>query len=257
MTVYLDLVMLLNFLVDFLLLLGTNKLSGFPPDPMRAAVGGVIGAVYSGVCLLPSFRFLSSLLWRTVFLGLMAAVAFGWNRSAIKRAGVFLLLTMALGGLALSFGRGDWISLLLAAAGIWLLCYAAFGQGIGGREYIPLELAYGGNTLHLTALRDSGNNLRDPITGEQVLVLSAQAAGYLTGLTPEQLRSPLETLACRPLPGLRLIPYHAVGTEGGFLLGLRFEDVRIGKKRCSAVAAFAPDGLGREAGFQALTGGML
>ena len=89
MTVYLDLVMLLNFLVDFLLLLGTNKLSGFPPDPMRAAVGGVIGAVYSGVCLLPSFRFLSSLLWRTVFLGLMAAVAFGWNRSAIKRAGVF------------------------------------------------------------------------------------------------------------------------------------------------------------------------
>lgn len=257
MTVYLDLVMLLNFLVDFLLLLGTNKLSGFPPEPGRAAAGGVIGAVYSGICMLPSFRFLGTVFWRTVFLGIMSAVAFGLDRTAVKRAGVFLLLTMALGGLALSFGRGDWISLLLAAAGLWLLCHGAFGQTLGGREYVPLELAYGGNTLHLTALRDSGNTLRDPVTGEQVLVLSAQAAGRLTGLTPEQLRSPLETLACRPLPGLRLIPYRAVGTEGGFLLGLRFENVRIGKKRCSAVAAFAPDGFGREDGFQALTGGML
>ena len=30
MEVYLDLVIILNFLVDFLLLLGTNRLSGFP-----------------------------------------------------------------------------------------------------------------------------------------------------------------------------------------------------------------------------------
>jgi stage II sporulation protein GA (sporulation sigma-E factor processing peptidase) len=249
--------MLLNFLVDFFLLLGTNKLAGFPADPKRAAAGALLGGVYSGACLLPRLRFLGAMHWRLVSLAAMSAVAFGLNRSGAKRGGIFLLLAMALGGIALSFGRGNWLSLLLASFGIWLLCYCVFDRTLDGREFIPLELAYGGNTLRLTALRDSGNSLRDPITGEQVLVLSARAAEDLTGLTPEQLRAPLETLEKRPLPGLRLIPYRAVGTDGGFLLGLRFENVRIGKKQCSAVAAFAPEGLGREEGFQALAGGML
>lgn len=257
MVVYLDLVMGLNFLVDFFLLLGTNRLSGFPSGGKRTAAAAALGGVYGGLCLLPELRFLGNLLWRTVFLLLMAVIAFGWDRSAVKRTGVFLLLTMALGGLALSLGRGNWLSLLLAAAAVWLLCRGAFGDGIGVREYVPLELSWGGNRLGLTALRDTGNTLRDPVTGEQVLVLSAQAACSLTGLTEEQLRRPLETLASRPVPGLRLIPYRAVGTAGGFLLGLRFEDARIGKKRCSVVAAFAPDGLGRGEGFQALAGGAL
>ncbi len=257
MTVYLNLVVLLNFLVNFLLLMGTNKLSGFPPEPKRAAAAAALGAVYGGVCMLSGWRFLGTFFWRMAVLGAMAAISFGPNRAAVKRTGVFFLLSMALGGLAVSFDRENWTSLLLAAVGIWLLCHAAFGEAIGGREYVPLELAYGGNTLQLTALRDSGNSLRDPITGEQVLVLSAQAAACLTGLTPEQLRSPLETLESRPLPGLRLIPYRAVGTESGFLLGLRFENVKIGKKKCSAVAAFAPNGLGGGEGFQALTGGVL
>ena len=59
MTVYLDLVMVLNFLVDFLLLLGTNRLSGFPPGIWRCGAGALVGAVYSGACLLPGFRLIS------------------------------------------------------------------------------------------------------------------------------------------------------------------------------------------------------
>ena len=43
MAVYLDLVMLLNFLVDYLLLLGTNRLSGSPMTPGRCALAAVLG----------------------------------------------------------------------------------------------------------------------------------------------------------------------------------------------------------------------
>lgn len=257
MEVYVDLVMVLNFLVDFLLLLGTNRLSGFPSGTKRCAAAALLGSVYSGACLMPGFRFLGNLLWRIVSLGTMAVIAFGWDRSALKRTGVFLILSMAMGGLALSFGRGMWPSVLLAAASLWLLCRASFADGVGGKEYLPMELSWGENRLSLTALRDSGNTLRDPVSGEQVVVLSAEAAQRLTGLSPEQLRQPLETLAQRPVPGLRLIPYRAVGTAGGFLLGLRFENAKIGQRRQSVVAAFAPDGLGRGDHFQALAGGAL
>ena len=45
MAVYLDLVMLLNFLVDYLLLLGTNRLSGSPMTPGRCALAAVLGSV--------------------------------------------------------------------------------------------------------------------------------------------------------------------------------------------------------------------
>jgi len=256
-TVYMDAVMLLNFLVDFLLLLGTNRLAGFPSGGGRAALAAALGAIYSGACLLPGFRFLGNLLWRTVSLALMASVAFGWNRSAVKRCGVFILLTMALGGIATSLGRGDFVTLVLAAGVVWLLCRASFGDGVGEKEYLPLEITYGERKERLLALRDSGNTLHDPITGEQVLVISQEAASRLTGLTRQQLQHPLETMTQRVVPGLRLIPYQTVGQGCGMLLAMRFENVKLGSRQQRAVVAFAPEGLGDGAMVQALTGGVL
>lgn len=252
MEIYLDLVVILNFLVDFLLLLGTNRLSGFPLSARRCAASAALGGIYSGACMLPGFCFLGSALWRVVSLGLMAVIAFGCSRSAVKRGGVFLLLSMALGGIAMGFGKGNFFALVLAAAGVWLLCRIAFGDTVGGREYVPLTLTYGKETASLIALRDSGNTLRDPITGEGVLIIAGNVAQRLTGLSPQQIRAPLETITQRPIPGLRLIPYRAVGNSGGMLLGLRFENVKLGSRTQSAIVAFAAEGLGGGEAYQAL-----
>ena len=89
-----------------------------------------------------------------------------------------------------------------------------------------------------------------------MLVISPEIAGRLTGLTLKQLQHPLETIALRPIPGLRLIPYRSVGNAGGFLLAKRFEDVTVGEKKQSALVAFASEGLGKGEIYQALTGGM-
>ena len=134
---------------------------------------------------------------------------------------------------------------------------AAFGDGAVGREYVPVTLSYQGRTASFTALRDTGNTLHDPITGEPVLVVSGQIGEALTGLTQRELASPLETLAARPLPGLRLIPYHAVGNPGGLLLAMRFPGAMVGKKQQNVLVAFAAEGLGHTGMYQALTGGAL
>ena len=131
MRIYLDLVVILNFFVDFLLLLGTNRLSGFPASPLRAAAAAALGALYSGVCMMPRLRFLGGLLWRIVSLAGMAAIAFGWDKSAWKRSGVLVLLSMALGGASLSIGRGNFLTLLLTAGGVWARCIVAFGGRVG------------------------------------------------------------------------------------------------------------------------------
>lgn len=215
----------------------------------------MLGAVYSGACLLPGFRFLGNILWRCVSLGLMAVLAFGWHSGALKRCGVFLLLSMAMGGLALSVGRGDGFSLTFCAAACLMLSILSFGGRIGGREYVPLKIADGPHSASLIGLRDTGNTLRDPITGEQVLIISAEAAQRLTGLTEHQLQHPMETLAVHPVPGLRLIPYRSVGNASGFLLAKRFSDVTIADRKQSALVAFAAEGLGKEDCCQALLGG--
>jgi len=255
MVIYLDLVMLLNFLVDFFLLLGTNRLSGFPVQLCRCAVAALLGALYSGACLLPGMGFLGNVLWRSVSLGLMGLTAFGWNPAALKRTGVFLLLTMAMGGVALCLGRGDFLSLVLCALLCLLLSVVSFGGQVGGREYVPMQISLEGKTVNLIALKDTGNTLRDPVTGEPVLVISGDIASRLTGLTEEQLRQPLETLAARPMPGLRLVPYHSIGNGGSFLLAKRFSEVTIAGIRQSALVAFAAEGLGKGECYQALTGG--
>lgn len=255
MRVYVDGVMAVNFLVDFLLLLATNRLAGFPDGKKRLAAAAALGGVYGGVCLLPEFRFLGNLLWRIVSLIIMGVIAFGWNKSALRRCGIFLMLSLALGGLAVCVGRADIWALALAAVGLWCLSRLSFGEPVGSHKYIPLEITYGDRSVKLLALQDTGNTLRDPVTGEQVLVISRSAAARLTGLTQKQIQNPLETLTEGAVPGLRLIPFRTVGQGSGMMLAMTFEQVMIDGKVHKALVAFAPENFESAAGYQALTGG--
>ena len=111
--------------------------------------------------------------------------------------------------------------------------------------------------MRLTALQDTGNSLIDPLTGRSVLVVGADVAKKLLGLTREQLSMPAEAIVSAGVPGLRLIPYRTVGQAGGMLLGLRLQDVKIGHWKGSSLVAFAPEGLSEEGAYQALTGGVV
>lgn len=257
MQVYADLVMVLNFLVDFLLLLGTNRLSGYPPGAKRVALAAALGGVYAFACLMPGFSFLGNWFWRLVVLGLMAWIAFGWSVSALRRGMVFVLLSFALSGAALAVGRSGMGTLLLAASGLAALCAWGLQGKIRSREYVPIELCYGERRWKLTALRDTGNTLRDPLTGEQVLVAGADMGRKLLGLTQQQLSAPVQTLAEGTIPGLRLIPYRAVGQPGAMLLAVRCPQVRIGNWMGNALVAFAPECFGKADGYQILVGGMV
>lgn len=255
MEVYLDLVMLLNFLVDFFLLLGTNRLSGHPPGAKRAALAAMLGAVYGGACLLPGWRFLQNTLWRLVCLGLMSTLAFGWSRGAVRRGILFVFLSMALGGIALGLGQGGFWSVVMGAIGVCLLCLMGFSGRPGQQRYVPVSITHRGKTVSLMALVDTGNSLRDPISGSMVLIADADSALRLLGLSRQELAHPMETMTARRELHLRLIPYHAVGQPGSMLLAMRADCLEIGGKKEEMLVAFAPQRIGKT--YQALTGGAL
>ena len=247
------LVVFFSFLVQFLLLLGTNRLLGFPGSPWRCAAGALLGGVWSGASLIPRLFFLGSWYWHPVSLGLMCMLSFGLDTDSWKRWALFFLLSLGTEAVTVCMGRGDWLSLALGLLLAWGL--SCFSLGEGRQIKIPVTLTHGGRSMNLTALRDTGNTLRDPVSGDPVLVISPEAAMQLTGLTKQQLCKPLETLTQRPIPGLRLIPYRAVGQGNGMLLGARLQDVRSRGRVLRTVVAFAPEGLDAEDGYQALTGG--
>ena len=257
MKIFVDVVAILNFLVDFLLILGTNRLTGFQPDYGRAAASAALGGVYGASCLLPGFWFLAGIHWRAVCLFLMAVIAFGWNRSALQRGSIFVLLSMALGGIALGMGQGSAMMLILSAGVTWLLCRISFRGSVGGGEYVTVKLFWEEKQMSIIALKDTGNTLRDPLTGEQVLVAGADIGEKLLGLTPHQLCHPIETLTTAKISGLRLIPYHAVGQPGAMLLAIRFPKAQIGKKNMQPLVAFAPETIAQGGMYQMLTGGVI
>ena len=245
MVVYLDAFMGLNFLVDLCLLLGVNRLAGYPPGVGRAAAAAALGGGYAGMSLVPGFGFLGNGAWRTVSLGLMGWTAFGAGRSGFRRSMLFALLSMALGGMALCLQTGG-AGLILSAGGLALLC--RMGLRGCGQQLLPLSVTYAGQTLHLQALYDSGNTLRDPITGELVTVLSPEIGRQL-GIPAEVLADPASALQ----PGLRLIPARTVG-GGGLLAAVRCETVTIGGRPGGSMVAFAREPFGNGE-YQALTGG--
>ncbi len=255
MTVYLDLTLLLNFLVDGLLLLAANRLTGYPPGWRRTILAAAVGGVYGAACMVPGFSFLGNLFWRLVSLAGMSVLAFGCNAGALRRGLIFVLLTMALGGVALGLGKGSFFALIMAAAGVAVLCRLGLSAPLGAQKYCTVELQWQGKTLDLLALRDTGNTLRDPVSGQTVLVLGEQV-GKKMGLTPRELQDPVGTLTSGTLQGVRLIPYRAVGQPGGLLLGLRMEQVKVDGKIVSPLVAFAPGPIGTEDGYQALAGGI-
>lgn len=245
---------LFNFLVDFLLLLGVNRLAGTAPAPGRCALAAALGGLYAGGCLLPGFSFLGNLLWRCVSLGLMSGIAFGWRWSALGKCCLFVVLSMALGGIAMGLGKSSFGGLLLCAGGLLLLCVVGFRTD-GQTKLLPVEVRLGGTAIRITALRDTGNTLKDPITGEAVLILGAKQAKELTGLSATQLRDPVETMLKKAVPGLRLIPYRTVNQPGGMLLAIRCDQVKIGGDQGGKLVALAPEDFPVQGGYQALTGG--
>ncbi len=249
MPVYLDVLMLLNFLVDLLLLIGTNRISGHPPDIKRAVLAAVMGGLYGGICVLPGLRFFSDTVWRIGMLALIAVVAFGCRRDALRRGILFVLLSMALGGVAVGLSGGGFWTLVLSALVVCAMCLLGF-RGRVGAQYVPVEL----EGMRISALCDTGNTLTDPITGQQVLVVSVRVGQRLLGLTAQELTDPVK--AMQNVAGARLIPYHAVG-KNAMLLMKRYENVTIGNRKGSCLVAFAPNEIGHGKPYEALTGGAL
>lgn len=242
---YIKLALLLNFLVNFMLLMAANRMTAAGQSLLRLLPGCLVGSVYGALCLIPSLGFLEHRLWYLISLCLISLTAFGMQSLSLRTGGLFCLLRLALDTLA-----GGSLELWDI---VWVGALWAVGHWIFRKNTVPVELCYGDRRVRLLALRDTGNSLRDPVTGKAVLVVGADVAGQLTGLTRQQLLTPVETMGA--LPGLRLIPYSTVDRSAGLMLAVSVKNAKIGAKKGGWLVAMAPQEL--EGNYQGLIGGAI
>lgn len=271
--VYVDLLFLLNFVANYLLLLGSGRMAGAVLHRLRIAAGAALGAAYAVAVFLPDWGWLTAWPCKLGSGVLMVLTAFGAGKRLLRASVLFFTASAALaggvlgvellGGTSLTVANGVFYShvdlrLLLL---LFVLCYFILSLffrrtvGHGRRELTDLRIKLFNKEICLTALIDSGHTLTDPVTNRPVIVADGSC---LAGCLPPGVRAeaPIESVKrCQELglKGARLIPYRAVGVECGLLLALRADEVSVGgDPRGSLLVALSPTPVGDGGGYQAL-----
>lgn len=229
MVIYADVLLALNWWIDYLLLLGVRRATGGIGKPWRLALGALAGALSCILLFLPPLSVWLTLLARLLAAAGMVYVAFGLSswRVWCRRVLLLFVFSAGLAGLcgALYFfvAPQDFyvfngvvyyaVSPLLLVA-LTVLCYGIlwfveqWSRRRAPREHLlRVRLEYEGRRVDFPCLYDSGNHLVEPFSGRPVLVVDRSVAMQLQHLPPL-----VEALTAGD--GWRLIPYDTVGGNG-------------------------------------------
>lgn len=239
MVIYGEYLFLENFIVGMLLIILTGKLTGYMPRAFRMAIGAAICGISGFIIFLPLSGALSAA-GRILTGFACVAAAFGF-KDIIKTTGIFLILTFMSGGMVIALllwqqepvVSHQGIIYMDAVTYFKLLCMGilAFGftywfvklirrRNMDAKMKGKVCLTIEGKNYYFKAFVDSGNCLREPLTGKPVILIDKTGAAKFPFAASEM---PMR---------YRVIPYKAVGVERGSLDSIRadrivFENHRI------------------------------
>lgn len=231
MTVYGEYLFLENFVTGLVILLLTQRLCG----RKKSKSGLILGALMCGSY---SFTLFVPMIWPVALAGklafslvvILAAFGYGGRQCYLKTVGIFYIVSFMMGGITVGIMYMLRVPGLAANGSVYLhqITYLQVASGVlvtwilGGwmakffREklqkekiFTDIKVEIAENAWEMRAFVDTGNFLRDPISGKPAAVLSASWGRKIE----EEMKGCLNTRSC-------VIPYHTVG-ERGLLRGFR------------------------------------
>lgn len=256
--VYIDVLFLTNFVVNHIILLAAGRLSGRSGAFWRLAASSFLGAAYAASALVVSLSAPYSLPARLAFGLFMVALAYPDARGAalVSVTVSFFLSSAIAAGTALAlqsysvrflpvgavFSANPVVHWWVIAMSLAILSVFPVLARLGGFRagkplpLMGLELEVAGKTLGLTALIDTGNNLRDPVSGLPVIVIDWDALrrvmpGEVFAFFLSTWDSVPSTLSHTPIGRrLRLVPYESLSGKKGVLPGFRPDHLALVEK---------------------------
>lgn len=251
LTVYADLTLIINVVMDAIILWTTAKLTGLKVKFARILAASLLGGIYAVGFLLYPLSLWYSLPLKILFSFLLIVLAFYPQKwSDLKRAFLyfyiinFMVAGAIIGVSALTTGGQKENDLTVS----WLLAGIAIALWLGwwGQKYlftriIPVllnllvEISFDGQKCSGNGFLDTGNMLRDPLTNRPVLIAEyAWLKKYLpldlitvfdNALSETEL---LSSAANSSWSGkLRIIPFSSIGRQNGLLLGFRADEIKL------------------------------
>ncbi len=281
--VYIDSLFLINLIVNSLLLMAVSRICAIGAKKIRIISGALLGAVYAVITVFPGFIFLQNFLIRLSVGLLMLLCAFGGQRGFLRITLVFLAVTAAFGGVVMAVallggeiwtGAGVYLPISFRALalsfglsyGLLVLVFRFIVPRRGKGGYAHVSIRRGGREVSFLALRDTGNSVRDPLTGIPVPVVDLDCVrGLFSGQSAELLANSEGGKAAELLeriweldPGLRLrlIPYSTVGIKSDMLLAFKPDEIKVDQKPMKGMwVAISPTKISENGVFSALING--
>ena len=225
--IYLDLVFLENFLMDFILLLMVGKLLHKPISPPRLLAAALVGGISAAVlCVLHPQIFLLQV------CNLIAGVCMLLLSYPLKRLEHLTALLFLYGSAFALEGMLRFLGRFMGSRGQHRL-YFLLGTGLFGWLFfrslwkqlqmqkhkeellLPVTILWNGKQIDCIGLLDTGNALREPTTGKPVMIVEQ------TLFAENEISLPNDRCF--------LIPFQSIGRSNGMLRGVLAEECWIGQ----------------------------
>lgn len=259
MSVYIDVLLGINIMMNSIILILTALAAGISYKLWRVLAAAVFGGVFVISGIWPELSFLHSAPVKLIVSGVIVAVAFGSRsvRSNMLLLGIFYVVSFILGGAVVgwtyfwqnssylqfvqsklknidieSLIQGTAIGVVLVILVMRRMLARMFRRG----NFYRMVITYGGRKTEVNSMLDTGNCLYTPVGRKPVVlveypeleaVLSAAANHYLRRTMPNLWLTNLD--GCQDdewLSRIQIIPYQGVGNHS-MLLGFRPDRLSI------------------------------
>ncbi|MDQ0231261.1 sigma-E processing peptidase SpoIIGA [Metabacillus malikii] len=265
MSLYLDIIWLLNFSFDLLLLLLTSVVLKRKVGKLRISLAALTGSSIVLMLFTPLAFIANEPIGKMFISFLMVWIAFGFKRFSYFAQGLltFYFVTFMVGGGMIGahyllqsdmgflngvimtntsgFGHPvSWLFVIFGFPALWLFSknrlVSLETKKIKYEQLVNVMITVDDNCFTIKGLIDSGNQLYDPITRSPVMILDTLK---VKEHIPEQLLNQAiqeDVMKSLSEPSqtshqwehrVRIIPYRVVGREHQFLLGFKPDEVLI------------------------------
>lgn len=174
MKVYLDIVFLLNFIFDFVSILGTSIILKRNTNIIRIILGSILGEL-TCISLFIRFNTIILIIFKIVISILIIFIVFNFNniRYFTTNLYYFYLIELILGGFLYVINNHNiFIKILLGLIFIYFFINNIKKLKLNHNKYLSIKLDINNNTYKLNAFLDTGNKLKDPYFNSPIIIIN-------------------------------------------------------------------------------------
>lgn len=237
------------------------------PSIIRILISGTIGSLYAMIIYVTQFKIYESIITKIILSVIMVYIAFNPQniKKLCKQILIFYLTSFIFGGVALYliyFIKPQNVLIKNGLfAGKYVLKVILFGAIVAfviiklsikiiktkiqpKDMYCKVKLKINGKEIQTTAMIDTGNLVREPITNIPVIIVESS---LMYDILPKEIINNLENILGGNfddipeeirniyIPKLRWIPYKSLGKENGMLLGIKIDGMEVEKEEIHKV----------------------